>query len=226
MYVMSGLLLASCPMSGWACPEMIVPVDPSDSALDSRAWRGALRLWKAGQYTRANTLFRKKEKRLARDVRRLFHPASAEKTVSNQTIQKWLQRYVYTDKPSVLIYEHRFTFPALVWWAIADTACRLGQLDTADHALKRLTELRNGGDADQHRTLVLLYREKFEQAAKLLLKLPPDGFLTPYIAGWLAASSGYRAEAKKQLQIARAAAALGSQRNALEKLISKYRLAE
>ena len=223
---MSGLIFGTYSLAGRACPGMIVPVDPSDSALTSRAWQDSLRLWQKGKYVRANTSFRKKEKRLARDVRRLFHPVSTQKAVPNKTIQKWLQRYVYTEKPSVLIYQHRFTFPALVWWAIADTACRLGQLDTADHALRRLIELRNGRDADQHRALLLLHQEKFEQAAASLRRLPPDGFLTPYIAGWLAAANGQKPQAQKHLNIARAAAALGSQRNALEKLITKYRLAE
>ena len=201
--MVSGLIFGTYPMAGGACPEIIVPVDPSDSALESRAWQGPLRLWQKGKYVRANASFRKKEKRLAREVRRLFHPVSAQKVVPNKTIQQWLQRYVYTEKPSVLIYQHRFTFPALVWWAIADTACRLGHLDTADHALRRLTELRNGRDADQHRALLLLHQEKFEQAAAALHRLPPDGFLTPYIAGWLAAANGQKPQAQKHLTIAR-----------------------
>ena len=209
-----------------ACPEVIIPVDPANSALRSKAWAKGLKQWRKGRYEKALKIFRKTEKRMSREIRRLFHPKTKDAAVDNVKIQKWLQRYVYTERPSVLIKGHRFTFPALVWWSIADSACRTNAFDLAEYALKRVQELRNGGDVNQHMAVVKLYRAQFKYAARIAKNLPPDGFITPYIEGWLAAADGKRAEAQARFRLARSGAALEDQRKALKRRLDAFRLAE
>jgi len=204
----------------------VVPVDQGDSALKSRVWAKGLSQWRKGRFNQALQTFRKAERRLSRDIQRLFHPKTTEQAVENAKIQRWLQRYVYTERPSVIIRNHQFTFPALVWWAIADSACRTSSYNVANYALARVKDLRAGRDVDQHLAIVHLYRKRYKEADALAKTLPPDGFLTPYIEGWLAGSRDDLPRAKSRFNRARAAAALRSQRDALNRRINQYGLGQ
>ena len=211
-------LLALClllPAAAEACPEIVVPLNPQDSAFHSRAWARPLRAYKAQRYRRAVPMLQRQAARLERDVKRLFHPDTAEDAVSNEMIQRWLRRHVYHPKPGVLIEGERFTFPAIVWWAWADTACRAEEYRQAYVALERLNALQPGGEVSLFRALVLLRLERHDEARQIVESAPPDAFLTPYLNGLLALSQGRREVFEEQMGLARLAVTHRERRDAV-----------
>lgn len=207
---------ALAPAAASACPEIIVPLNSKDSAFKSRAWRKALTHYKHRHHKRALKALRKMSRALEKTATRLFHPPDQDKAVKNVVIQRWLKKHVYTPHPGVIIRGHRFTYPQLVWWAWADTACRAGAWDEAAVALHRLGELRPGADLLYHRILIKIRRGKAQGVRPLLRKAPPDGFLTPYVEGLLAGAAGKTEEARKKLLQARGGADLEDRRKAVD----------
>lgn len=181
-----------------------MPIDPADPALRSEAWRGPLALFRARRYDAALQAFRKTSARLDGEVGKLFQPPM-KKEPPNRLVQRWLQRHVYARNPGVFIHGVRFTYPVVVWWAWANAACRAGGFAEAQLALKRLASLRPGADP-YARALVAMRLGQAARARRALKKAPPDGYLTPYLEGLLAAQDGKLDLARERLGLAQVAA--------------------
>ncbi len=204
-----------------ACPEVVVPLDTKDPAFKSAAWRGALRAYKGRRHKRALASLRRTGSRLQADVTRLFHPGQDAPPVANKVIQRWLQKHVHTRFPGLMIHSDRFTYPAIVWWAWADAACRAGAYMEASVALERLRDLRPGADLLHHEILIRIRTSRIDAARDLLRQAPPDAFLTPYLEGLLARASGDEAQARQKLLEAKKASDLDDQRRAVEKALQR-----
>ncbi len=218
--VLALLVLSLLAPAAHACPEIVVPLDPKDPAFKSSAWGSALRQYKGRRHKRALKTLRKVGAKLQKDVAALFHPNKDGKTAPNKTIQRWLQKHVHTRHPGVLIRSDRFTYPAFVWWAWADTACRAGAFVEAKVALGHVRRLRPGADLLHHEALVLLRTQKPKEARALLSKAPPDSFLTPYLEGLLARADGLEDVARAKLLEAKRASDLDDQRQAVDKALT------
>jgi len=197
VFIIASLLLV-CALDGMACPEIVVPVNRKDTALRSARWKTPLQAYKNRQYKSALLKFRRTAKAIDSEMQTLFHPKDA--VVANRTIQKWLQRHMYTRYPSILEAQDGFTFPVLVWWAWADTACRQGKYQEAERALNRLAALRPSSDVQFHQVVVAIHRHEWKRAKSLLAKTRPDRYLTPWAEGVLAGQRGDFVTAKNKLQ--------------------------
>ena len=210
------------PVPAAACPELIVPLDPRAPALRAEAWRGPLAAWRQGRWGAALRGLRATSGRLEREAERLFRPKKGRK-VRNADIQRWLRRNVTSRPPSVVIRSERFDYPALVWWAWADTACRAGHVAEARVAARRLADQGDRGVRHHLDALLALRAGRTEDAALALRSAPPDRFLTPYAEGLLALARGQREAARRHLDTARAAADLPARRAAVEKALGRLR---
>ena len=204
--LLCSLLLSALPARG--CPEIVVPLDPKDAALTARAWKRALALYRARKHRKALQTIRKTSTKLEQAADQLFRPGKDGKTAPSKKIQRFLHTHVYTKNPSVLIRSDRFTYPQLVWWAWADTACRAGAYREAKTALARLRELRPGADILHHEILVGLRLGELERVRPLISKAFPDAFLTPFIAALVARQEGDLGRARAELLRARGSAGL------------------
>lgn len=202
-----------------ACPEIIVPVNPRDTVFKSAAWRRPMGHYRARRFGRALRALQKANTTLERETEQLFHAAEDRPAPSNRTIQRWLQKHVYTRNPGVLIRADRFTYPAVVWWAWADTACRAERYGEALIALRRLREVRDGSDLNYHEALVLLRLGRTDEARKLVPTAPPDGFMTPYLEGLIARADGDLETFRSKLTLALRSAALDDRRNAVRRAL-------
>ncbi len=192
-------------------------MDPKDPAFSSSAWKTALRHYKHRRHKAANKAFTKVDTKLRQEVSTLFHPDAEGNTAKSEAIQKWLQRHVHTRNPGVMIHRDRFTYPAIVWWAWADTACRAEDYTGARVALTRLEQIRPGGDLLHHKLLLMLRLKQAKRAAKLLPKAPPDAFLTPYLEALVARANGDETRARAKLREAGKAAMLRDRQAAVKR---------
>ena len=199
-----------------ACPEVVVPMDGRDPAFSSVAWKRALKAYEKRQHARAFKALSKTEAKLRGEIQSYFQPETEEATVNNSVIQKWLKRHVYHKNPGVLILGERFTFPALVWWAFADTACREGQFADAYAAILRVREVRDGPNAQRHQAMIAYRLGQIDAADKLLKSASRDGFLTPYLEGLIQRHRGEPGW-KEKLVLAKKYSDLGDQRRAVTK---------
>ena len=205
-----------------ACPEVVVPIHFKDSAFQSTAWKTALGHYKKRRHAKALKALQKTDKSLQKDVRRLFQPL-VDKEPSNKLIQRWLQRHVYTPDPGVLIHEDRFTYPALVWQAWADTACRAGDFKSAHVALSRLVELNGDDNALHHRALIAMRLNQTAEAKKLLERALPNAFMGPYLRGLIQLAEGDAESGRTELKSALSAAFMPDQKDAVEKELARLK---
>lgn len=219
---MVGMVCLSALSPASACPEVVVPIHFKDSAFQSNAWKTALRHYKKRRHTKALKALRKTDKALQKDVARLFQPR-VDKEPSNTVIQRWLKRHVYTRHPGVLIHQDRFTYPALVWQAWADTACRAGDFKSAHVALARLVELNGKDNALHHRALVAIRLNRTAKAKTLLERALPDAFIGPYLRGLIQRAEGNVEAARTELKSALSAAFMPDQKDAVEKELARLK---
>ncbi|MFT5432017.1 MAG: tetratricopeptide (TPR) repeat protein [Myxococcota bacterium] len=199
-----------------ACPEVAVPMDFRDTAFQSKAWKKAMTRYKAQKHSSALTLFRKASRKLEKEAAKLFLPADDASAAKNSVIQRWLQKHVYTPHPGVLIHRDRFTYPAQVWLAWADCACRSGAYEETLLGLARAKELQPDVNVTQQLTMTYLRLDRFEDARKQLAKAPPDAFFTPFAQALLAHHDGDATLAKTKLDAATGVADLPARRKAIE----------
>jgi hypothetical protein len=210
------VLLFAAPT--WACPEVVVPVDPRDGALRSNAWKQSLKHFRSNRYKRALKAFTKTAARLQKDAERLFQP-KVGKEGTNSEIQKWLQRHVYRKNAGVIIQGEKFTFPALVWWAWADSACRTGAYAEAARALSEVRALQRSPELLYHEAIVGLRMGQLAPAKRMLRLAPPHSFITPYVQGMIARSQGRIAVAGQRLKQAQRGAMLEDQQRAVKRAL-------
>ena len=192
-------------------------MDPQDTSLRSHRWRKALKHYKARRFASALKHIRKTARAIEKEAKPLFH--SVDKPASNRRIQRWLQRHMYTRFPSILTSGDGFTFPVLVWWAWADTACRTGHFQEAKRALLKLAQLRSGSNMRFHQALVAFRLNDMEGARKQLRATVPDRYLSPYLEGLIAAKKGDVAAARTKLRQATDAAILRERREAAQRAL-------
>ncbi len=212
------ILLTLTFSAAHACPEVSIPVNPRDSALGAHAWKSAFKDFRAKRYKAAYQKFTRTAQTLQAKAERLFQPLT-KKMPSNAKIQRWLQRHVYNKKPGVLIRSDRFTFPVLVWWAWADSACRVGQLKVAARNLQEVRRLQPLPALLYHEAVLGLRLGQLDAARKMLLKAPPDSFVTPYVQGMIAKHEGRLKKARERLELAKGGAALDDQQKVVEQAL-------
>ncbi|HIA02554.1 MAG TPA: hypothetical protein EYN06_00610 [Myxococcales bacterium] len=201
-----------------ACPEVSIPVNPRDSALEAHAWKRAFKDFRAKRYMAAYKKFTRTAQALQAKAERLFQPQT-KKTPSNAKIQRWLQRHVYNKKPGVLIRSDRFTFPVLVWWAWADSACRVGQLKVAERNLREVRRIQPLPALLYHEAVLGLRLGRLDAARKMLLQAPPDSFVTPFVQGMIAKHEGRLEKARERLKLAKGGAALDDQEKVVDQAL-------
>ncbi len=206
------VVVVLCATSVLACPEVIVPLDRKDTALRSSRWKRPLQTYRARKFKPALKQFRRTSKAIGSEVNNLFHPEG--ESVSNRIIQKWLQRHMYTRYPSILESQDGFTFPVLVWWAWADTACRQGEYAEAARALERLAAMRPSSDVRFHQTVVAIHQKQWKRAQHFFAQTRPDRFLTPWAEGIFASKTGDWETARTKLQRAADGAYMPERRQA------------